>query len=67
MSERFIRSTEYRARLGGISRMTEWRLQRDDEDFPKPIKLRPNLVVYRESECEAYIAKKAGTLNGEAA
>jgi prophage regulatory protein len=42
----------------GISRATLWRISRKGS-FPKPIKLSPNRVGFREDEIEAWIAARA--------
>jgi predicted DNA-binding transcriptional regulator AlpA len=47
-----------RQRLGGISDTTLWRLERRG-DFPRSIKISPGRVGYRESEVEAWIARRA--------
>jgi predicted DNA-binding transcriptional regulator AlpA len=49
---------EARARLGGISESTEWRLRRADPDFPRPVDVTPGLRGYVAAELDAYIALK---------
>jgi hypothetical protein len=49
----FIKRSEHRRRLGGISRTKEWQLLRDDPDHPRPV----DPFGYVESESNAYIAK----------
>ncbi len=55
MSERIIRKSEFRRRLGGISASSLWRYERNIPNFPKRRKLGPNTVGYFESEVQAYI------------
>lgn len=49
--DRLVKSAELRHRLGGISRMTEWRRHQTDPDFPKPIDGK-----YIDREIDQYLA-----------
>ncbi len=55
MTERIIRKSEFRRRLGDISASSLWRYERDIPNFPKRRQLGPNTVGYFESEVQAYI------------
>jgi hypothetical protein len=48
---RFIKPSTFRAMLGNISRMTEWRLRQSDPDFSTP----HERFGYVQSEAEAYL------------
>lgn len=39
----------------GVSLVTAWRHERDDPLWPKPVRIGPKLVAYRESEVQRYI------------
>lgn len=53
-----------RARLGNIGRTTCWRLQRDDETFPKAVPIGPRRIGWRESEINAWIEAQAAKVQG---
>jgi hypothetical protein len=52
--DRFISSERTRERLGGISKMTEWRRRQTDPDFPQPIAVNGNVNQYIEREVDDY-------------
>jgi predicted DNA-binding transcriptional regulator AlpA len=51
---RLLSDQEIRERMGGIARVTLYRLRRDDPRFPKQIKVR-DLSRTLESEFESYL------------
>ena len=42
----------------GMSRVTMWRRQRDDPDFPRPVRVSPGIDGFTLSDIKAYIEKK---------
>jgi predicted DNA-binding transcriptional regulator AlpA len=54
-----IKRKEFRRRMGGISRATEFRGRRDDPEWPEVVELTSHLTGYIESEADAFIAKRA--------
>lgn len=54
MSDRILRSCEYRKLAGNISPSTEWRWVRQGI-FPKPEKIGPNLKGLRESVFQEWL------------
>jgi predicted DNA-binding transcriptional regulator AlpA len=57
--KRIISRREFRKRLGGISRTTEYRLsQAGDRQFPQVVEITPGLSGYYEDEADLYIASR---------
>lgn len=52
------------ARRLGISRSTLWRLKRDDPDFPTVIRLAPRTIVWRVSDLDAWVDRRAAETSG---
>ena len=44
----------------GLGESTIWRKAKTEPDFPKPIKLSERVTVWRISDLNEYIARKAG-------
>jgi prophage regulatory protein len=65
MGQRLIRLRELQARLGGVSRTTLWRWERNS-DFPTRVQIGPNTVAWIESEIEEWLAGRVNRLNGHA-
>jgi len=56
---RLLLEPEVRARLGGISHSTLWRMMRDSAlEFPKPVTLSKRRVAWIESQIDAFIASR---------
>ena len=62
MSERISRSVrprQARSLLGNISNTTLWRWVRENDEFPRPIKLSCRVTVFRLDELMAWRDKQA--------
>ena len=46
-------------RLLGVSSTTLWRWTRRDDSFPRPIRLGPNSVGFRESDLQRWLDERA--------
>jgi predicted DNA-binding transcriptional regulator AlpA len=55
---RLISSAELRARLGGISKTTLWRLAKTEPDFPRAVRVTPGKDGFSESEVIAFIESR---------
>jgi predicted DNA-binding transcriptional regulator AlpA len=53
--KRLLSRREARKLAGNISRTTEFRLLRDDPDWPKPVQISAGLSGYVEEELQAFI------------
>lgn len=58
MTQRIIRWPELVERLGGVSKVTVWRWERDGL-FPKRVKIGPNTNGWLQSEVDHYIEQRA--------
>lgn len=61
---RLISRREFRARLGGISRSTEYRLRQADPSFPRIVPVTPGLTGVSEEAAETYIQQKITEAGG---
>ena len=52
--DKLLRITEVQTKLGGINRVTLWRL-RQRPDFPAVIEISPGLKLFRESEIDNFV------------
>jgi len=58
---RFLDIDQVREKPGGnrrVDRATIWRWVRNDPEFPKPVRVGPNMVRWIESEIDEYFARK---------
>ena len=55
---RIISRREFRKRLGGISRTTEFRLRKREPDFPRLVWISPGLSGYYEDEASTFISAR---------
>ena len=62
--KRLIKAREFRAKLGGISYETLWRLQRYDPRFPQPGRMRGQIRVWEEGAADHYCEVLARTTGG---
>jgi predicted DNA-binding transcriptional regulator AlpA len=53
-----ITLTEFRKRLGNISRVTLWRLRKRDQNFPTVKRITPGKLGVNEREANAYVASR---------
>ena len=60
VSDRLLRINQVRAKLGGISRATLWRMRRRP-DFPAAIEVSPGLQLFRESEIDSFVERQQRT------
>lgn len=65
MTERFIRRDET-SRLTGLPVSTIYQ-QINEGKFPKPVRISPRLVAWRESEIAAWMKAKVAERDGQAA
>nr|WP_082727603.1 AlpA family phage regulatory protein [Burkholderia mayonis] len=55
------------AKYIGVSQTSLWRYARTRSDFPKPIRLTEGVTVFFEAELDAWMAQRAGAVQGAAA
>jgi prophage regulatory protein len=53
-----IRFPELRRKLGGVSRPTLWRIEKNDPTFPRRVQLAPNVVVWDESAVDEWLENR---------
>ncbi|QNM97116.1 helix-turn-helix transcriptional regulator [Chitinimonas koreensis] len=57
-----LRISEVCTRLGDISRVTLWRLVRDDPSFPKAIRLGRRIPAWFEHDIDAWLSGRAAQI-----